>query len=82
MAQFLGSVQGQRGEATRLGSKVSGLEVRANGWNSGVRVAARHTGDQDVFYIYATAGSNGHRGDTLVATVDNDGTHIHGGVLA
>jgi Na+-translocating ferredoxin:NAD+ oxidoreductase RnfG subunit len=82
MAQFLGSVQGQRGEATRLGSKNSGLVVKANGWNSGVRVVAMNEDGQDVFYVYATGGSGYSGKSELIATVDNDGAHIHGGVLA
>lgn len=38
MAQFYGTVQGQRGEASRLGSKPSGLRVyRTRGSNYGGR---------------------------------------------
>jgi hypothetical protein len=59
MAQFLGSVQGQRGEATRLGSKSSGLTARVNGWHVGVRVEASHEDGKDVFRIYRTGGSSG-----------------------
>jgi hypothetical protein len=38
MAQFRGVIAGQRGEASRLGSKSSGLTVHCNGWNGGVTV--------------------------------------------
>lgn len=38
MAQFLGSVQGSRGEATRLGDKNSGLQVEACSWQGKVVV--------------------------------------------
>ena len=59
MAQFMGYVKGQRGEATRLGSKNSGLVVRANGWDSGVRVTAFVDSEgRDVFSIHVTGGSN------------------------
>lgn len=73
MAQFLGSVQGQRGEVTRLGSKSSGLTVKANGWTTGIRVDASHEDGKDVFRIYRTAGSGYSLSTQLVAMVDHDG---------
>jgi len=39
MAHFIGSVQGQRGEASRLGGKKSGLTAYAASWQGGVRVS-------------------------------------------
>lgn len=69
MAQFQGIVKGQRGQETRLGSKVSGLDVAANGWNAGVRVRASHRDGKDVFLVYATSGSNAELPETLIATV-------------
>ena len=38
MAHFLGSIQGSRGEASRLGTKSSGLDVTAASWSGSVRV--------------------------------------------
>lgn len=32
MAQFRGTIEGQRGQASRLGSKASGLTVEAQSW--------------------------------------------------
>lgn len=59
MAQFRATIQGQRGEASRLGSKKSGLTVKANGWESGVTVYARVDADgNDVFGVWQTCGSN------------------------
>jgi len=70
MARFLGKVQGQRGAATRLGSPKSGLLVTANGWNSGVKVYAKVNQDgHDIFEIYGTAGSNGHKSDYFIAKI-------------
>ncbi len=60
MAQFKGTVKGQRGEASRLGGKKSGLEVTANGWNDGIRISVKHIDGKDMFTIYRTAGSNGN----------------------
>jgi len=42
MAQFYGTVQGQRGTASRLGHKSSGLQVVAASWAGAVRVALSH----------------------------------------
>lgn len=42
MAQFYGKIQGQRGEATRLGSKTSGLRTTAASWEGAVRVRLDH----------------------------------------
>lgn len=58
MAQFRATVQGQRGQASRLGSKRSGLRAAVNGWDSGIYVEAAHD-DKDKFYVYATGGSHG-----------------------
>ena len=76
MAQFIGIVQGQSQEVTRLGSKASGLRVVANGWNSGVKVNARTEKDDygnlvDVFVIEATGGSNGASPGQLIAIIYN-----------
>ena len=79
MAQYMGILQGQGGEVTRLGSKKSGLRIVANGWDSGVKVNARTETDDngnliDVFVITATGGTNGDRnGDhgQLIAVIRN-----------
>jgi hypothetical protein len=39
MAHFYGTVQGNRGEASRLGSKDSGLETLAASWAGAIRVS-------------------------------------------
>jgi hypothetical protein len=38
MAKFYGAVRGQRGEATRLGGKKSGIETIAASWQGAVKV--------------------------------------------
>ena len=67
MAQFLASIQGSRGEATRLGSKESGMVARVNGWNVGARVELYHEDGRDVVRVYRTSGSNNHRSAELIA---------------
>ena len=69
MAQFRGTVQGFRGEASRLGSKDSGLAVTANGWHVGVTVYCNHEDGVDVITVYKTGGSNGYSSSRQVARV-------------
>lgn len=74
MAQFRGTLEGQRGMASRLGSKSTGLVVTCNGWNAGVRVIASHddaTG-RDRFTVIRTGGSN-NRGQSEIIAEFTDG---------
>ena len=58
MAQFRATIKGRRGQASRLGSKSSGIVARIDGWNKGIEVQALYENGQDVFVIYETGGSN------------------------
>jgi hypothetical protein len=58
MAHFRGTIQGQRGSASRLGSARSGLTINANGWDFGVKVILREKDGQDVADIFLTGGSH------------------------
>lgn len=62
MAQYIGYVQGQRGDASRLGTKNSGLSVKGSAWNVGGRVQLWYDNDneRDVCSLFLTSGSNGH----------------------
>ena len=40
MARFRATLQGNRGEVSRLGSKASGMSAHINGWNTGVTIYA------------------------------------------
>ena len=42
MAHFYSTIQGQAGEATRRGSKSSGIEVTAASWSGAVAVTLWH----------------------------------------
>jgi len=42
MAHFRGIVTGNRGPVSRLGSKGSGLQIRAESWEGAVQVLLRH----------------------------------------
>ena len=61
MAQYRASVQGQRGEASRLGGKSSGISAWVNGWHLGVNVSAHYNEmtDCDVIAVAINGGSNG-----------------------
>ena len=57
MARFYGTVQGGRGEASRLGHATCGLNVRARSWNGEVCVRLYAKGDVD--YVRISEGSTG-----------------------
>jgi hypothetical protein len=68
MAQFYGTIKGSRGEVSRLGTKNSGLTIRANGWDIGVRVEITHENGKDRVQVFRTTGSNENR--TMCRLVD------------
>ena len=76
MAQFRGVLQGNRGEASRLGHKETGLVAMVNGWSGGVRVSAQHINGEDTFDVYATGGSSYNDGDGYIGRVTHDGKWI------
>ena len=47
MAQYRGTIQGGRGQASRLGTKNSGLEVDGVGWNIGADLDLRYDSEND-----------------------------------
>ena len=68
MSQFYGDIQGHRGEATRGGTKKSGIQGHIRGWNIGARVTCHYneqTG-QDEVTVYKTSGSGGGGHDTII----------------
>lgn len=58
MAQFYGSMQGNRGETTHMGTKDSGMEAHIRGWDIGVYVQIHHIDGKDVIKVFKTGGSN------------------------
>jgi hypothetical protein len=67
MARFIGSVQGQRGEASRLGSSNSGIDVSAKGWDVGISIHG-WVGEngEDVFSVSLNSGSNGRKSEVFI----------------
>lgn len=60
MAHFRATIQGNRGKASRLGTKKSGIVATVNGWNVGVDVVIKHNEEtgKDVITVIPTSGSN------------------------
>lgn len=76
MSHFIGTVQGSRGEAHRLGGKEGGMQTSNRGWRSGVDVYGSHnpTTKEDNFTITVNGGSNRTRQSVEFCTVHQDGT--------
>ena len=57
MSHFYGDIRGNRGEATRGGSKDSGIDGHIRGWKSGAKVNCYVDNDgNDVVEVVATNG--------------------------
>lgn len=78
MAHFYGNIQGNRGEATRMGTKDSGIEGHIRGWTNGCRVNCYvDINGNDVVEIYATTGSSFRGiGQIRIATITEDTVEI------
>lgn len=81
MAHFIGYVQGARGEASRLGSKSSGIDATGRGWNIGGSVMLRSNEskdeegkkiERDSVTLSVDSGSN-HRGDSYEVACFEEG---------
>jgi len=66
MAQFYGSMKGNRGEATRMGTKGSGMMAHIRGWGVGIRVELTHRNGTDICTVYKTSGSNKTAPDIII----------------
>jgi len=81
MAQYRAEIKGNRKEASRLGTKESGMSAEINGWQSGVEVEAtfNEATGEDEFHIQITAGSDGQESekrDIGKVTRDIDGNVV------
>jgi len=75
MAQFYAEIEGNRGPASRMGSKGSGIWSHTRGWHVGCKVRCHYDEetDSDVVQVYRTSGSSGGASDVLIATLYQDG---------
>ena len=67
MSQFIGWAQGGCGVASRQGSKQSGMDVGASGWNTGAQIVMTHRDGKDHVQVYRTSGTSGVGHRKLVA---------------
>lgn len=73
MARLIAMIEGNRGQASRLGSADSGIRAQAQGWRVGVTVYGKALDDgTDEFHVYATSGSGGGHPSRLVGVVTLD----------
>lgn len=58
MARFYATIKGNRGEASRMGTKDSGMQGHIRGWNLGARVIMSVDEDgKDICTVTLTSGS-------------------------
>ena len=72
MARFYSEIQGNRGLASRMGTKDSGIWGHIRGWNIGIEVVGKVEDGEDVFYVYVTGGSSGHKTTRLIGKFKED----------
>ena len=65
MAHFYADIQGNRGAATRMGTKDSGIAGHIRGWKCGARVSCDCVNGEDVCTVTATAGSGYGKSRTI-----------------
>ncbi len=70
MAQFYANIQGNRGTATRMGTKESGMDGHIRGWDIGCHVWMRYNEEtkQDECTIELTSGSNSRQNSIRLGT--------------
>ena len=72
MSRFYASIEGQaKTQATRQGSKNSGITGHIRGWDLGIKVEGKsdRTDNLDTFNIWITGGSNNHYQTDFLCTV-------------
>lgn len=73
MAHFYGTVKGNRGQASRLGTKASGLKVTADGWTlGGMMTMYQDSEGNDHIDFFLDGGSGGSVNKVLAQFVVKD----------
>lgn len=77
MAHYYSRIKGHRGEATRCGSKSSGITARADSYSVGARIEINWSAElqSDVVTIYATTGSSSN-GSRIFSYTIQDGKRV------
>ena len=78
MSHFYATLNGSRGEATRAGTKQSGLTANAFGWDLGGRAHMWYNAklDTDVVSLYVTRGNN-ERSILVASYIIRDDRLVH-----
>ncbi len=58
MAHFRATIQGMHGEASRLGTKSSGMYASIDGWDIGLNATIHHIRGVDILRVCVSGGSN------------------------
>lgn len=74
MSHFYAEIKGCRGEASRCGSKASGMWGHIRGWHVGAKVECFHDdkSGKDIVRVHKTTGSNGYGSGELIAEFCQD----------
>ena len=73
MAHFYAEIQGNRGEATRMGTAKSGMRCHIRGWNIGIQVQIyQDKNGNDVVEVYHTDGSNGWHSELIAKITEGE----------
>ena len=77
MSHYYSRIKGRMGEATRCGTKSSGITARADSYTVGARIEIEWSAQlqSDVVTIYATTGSNSN-GSRIFSYTIQDGKHV------
>ena len=68
MSHFYASIEGNRGMATRCGTKNSGIQGHIRGWRVGAKVECDvNCNGKDVVRVYSTGGSRSPMTQKLIA---------------
>lgn len=69
MSHFYADIEGNRGMATRCGTKNSGIQGHIRGWGVGAKVFVNYDEEagKDIVRVYRTGGSRGYDSDKLIA---------------
>jgi len=70
MAQFYAEIQGNRGKASRMGTKSSGMWCHIRGWDVGIRIDLEHVNGRDRLTVSRTGGSHSPYPVEILAQVD------------
>ena len=75
MAHYYSRIKGNKGEATRCGTRSSGITARADSWSTGAITTINYntTINADVVTLYATEGSGDSYGKRIMSYAYIDG---------